>query len=251
MELPEPPHPGSRGETESTLPPTPHTQGETESDPPMPAPPRATIRPAAPCAAPIGVRRVRRRRGASRRGPRGPSAAIPRGQGAPSPSMAGVPGAGPGSQLGPRRALLSSHSPEAEMRRARPPPRHCRESDRACAMRLRRPRLRRGCRRHWERFRGERAPRGGQIGRVQGGQPACAAAAGDPELVRATPGTDRQLAWRPLRGLAGQLGSLPSLGPAWRAGPAITHYVFRGFRGPPPADRRSLVMSPRAGLEPS
>lgn len=39
----------------------------------------------------------------------------------------GSPGAGPGSQLGPRRALQQSHSPEAEMRRARPPPRHCRE----------------------------------------------------------------------------------------------------------------------------
>ena len=56
--------------------------------------------------------------------------------------MAGVPGAGPGSQLGPRRALQSSHSPEAEMRRARPPPRHCRESGRACALRRRRRRRR-------------------------------------------------------------------------------------------------------------
>lgn len=101
----------------------------------MPAPPRATIRPAAPCAAPIGAGRGGRRRGGSSHRLGDPDSATPPGQRVPSPSMARVPGAGPGSQLGPQRALQPSHSPEAEMRRARPQPRHCRESGRACALR--------------------------------------------------------------------------------------------------------------------
>lgn len=66
-----------------------------------------------------------------------------------------------------------------------------------------------------------------------------AASAGPCEQVRAALGPETPRAWTPLPGLAGQHGSLASLGPAWRAGRAITHNVFRGFRGPPPADRRS------------
>lgn len=136
------PH-GPRGETESRLTHTPQghwvkassTQRGNRVRPPTPAPPRPTIWLAAPCAAPIGAGRGGRpRRGRSDCGG-SPRAATPRGQRASSPSMAGVPGAGPGSQLGPRRALQPSHSPEAEMRRARPPSRHCRESRRACALR--------------------------------------------------------------------------------------------------------------------
>ena len=140
--------------------------------------------------------------------------------------MAGVPGAGPGSQLGPRRALQQSHSPEAEMRCARPSPRHCRESDRACALGRRRRRRRRPSR-----------GSGASERRAEDREAVRASAVGDPEPVRAARGTERLLAWGPLSGLAGRLGSFPSLGPAWRAGPAITHNVFRGFRGPLPPIR--------------
>lgn len=101
------------------------------------------------------------------------------------------------------------------MRRARPPPRHCRESAapaRCAAAAAAAP-------------RGAGNPcapsTGRRLARRRRGLGAIVRRAGDRE------GSCPEAAG----GIAG-LGSPLALGPAWRAGPAITHNVFRGFRGP-------------------
>lgn len=209
-----------------------------------PAPPRATIRPEAPCAAPRGAERGGRRRargggGGSGRGPRGSRTATPRGQRAASPSMAGVPGAGPGSQLSPRRAKAKPFARGGNARRA----------PAAASLPGIRPRLRAAL---------PPPPRVGAASRSRGAREVCGAQAGTlgrggragAEALRpeARPAAGRSGA---AQRSAAQLARGP--GPAWRAGPRLLTLFLGDFgsRSPPRSDRRRLVMSPRPALEQS
>lgn len=84
----------------------------------------------------------------------------------------------------------------------------------------------------------KRAPRGGRRGRARRCRRRRRRLRGPGSRAR-TAAAEELLARRPLPGLAERLDYLPGLGSAWKAGPAITHNVFRGFRGPSLADRRS------------
>lgn len=108
------------------------------------------------------------------------------------------------------------------MRRARPPPRHCRESGCACALRRRRRHCRR---RHSRRRRGRRHPRGAKCAPRRGLEAARAAAAGG-QQVRAVPGTKKLLVPTPLPGLVELLGSLPWSGPRLEGGPGDYSQCF-------------------------
>lgn len=97
------------------------------------------------------------------------------------------------------------------MRRARPPPRHCRELAAPARYAATAP--------HGEGNQGAPSTERPHARRGRG-----------PGASARRPG-DREASCPQAAGGAAGFGSLLGLGPAWRAGPEITHNVFRGFRG--------------------
>lgn len=220
----------------------PHREGQlsqTPRSPPRPVPPSGLRLPAQHPAAQKGEEDgARGEGGGSRRRPQGSRAATPWGQRAASPSMAGVPGAGPGSQLSPRRAKAKPFARGGNARRA----------PAVASLPGIRPRLRAapppptrvGARSRCAALAGHgrcAVLRRGRRGRV--GRP--------PRLFVPRPARLQSRS----RGCAALLARGP--GSAWRAGPRLLTLFLGDFGScsPPRSDRRSLVMSPRPGLEQS
>lgn len=151
--------------------------------------------------------------------------------------MARVPGAGPGSQLSPRRAKAKPFARGGNARRApvvaslpgirprlraAPPPLTRVGAKSRCATHAGRGRCA-------ARGRGHRSAAAGRRGYLSRGPPD----------------------YKPLPDCAARLARGP--GPAWRAGPRLLTLFLGDFgsRSPPRSDLRSLVMSPWPGLEQS
>lgn len=155
--------------------------------------------------------------------------------------MVRVPGAGPGSQLSPRRAKVKPFARGGNARRAPV----------VASLPGIRPRLRAeppppppprvGGREQVRDSRWARKVCGGRAGGDT------AARREDAEAVCPEAGPTTSSAARLARGP----GPVP--GPAWRAGPRLLTLFLGDFgsRSPPRSDLRSLVMSPWPGLEPS
>lgn len=154
--------------------------------------------------------------------------------------MARVPGAGPGSQLSPRRAKAKPFARGGNARRALV----------VASLPGIRPRLRAeppppppprvGGREQVRNSRWARKVCGGRGHRSAAGVRRGCLSRGPPD-------------YKSLPSSAARLARGPGPGPAWRAGPRLLTLFLGDFgsRSPPRSDLRSLVMSPWPGLEPS